>query len=99
MKLYFWAGLKKMKKIKEYADKTGAKYFGTFPLKTFIGLMDKCEIIITVVTMALHIAIGLKKKIVLLNNIFNSHEFELYDRGEIIEPERECKCYFKTNMY
>ncbi len=77
------------------AGKTGAKYFGTFELKTFIGLMDKCDAVVTVVTMAMHIAIGLKKQIILLNNIFNKHEFELYGRGKLIEPEKKCTCYFQ----
>ncbi|MEZ4890529.1 MAG: hypothetical protein R2779_08245 [Crocinitomicaceae bacterium] len=31
--------------------------------------------------LAMHITIALQKKIVLMNNIFNPHEFELYGRG------------------
>ncbi|GAB4293775.1 MAG: hypothetical protein Kow0098_14890 [Ignavibacteriaceae bacterium] len=27
-------------------------------------------------------------------NIFNKHEFELFGLGEIIEPEKECKCFY-----
>ena len=44
--------------------------------------------------MAMHLAIGLRKKIVLFNNIFNRHEFELYGLGEILEPDFDCPCYF-----
>jgi ADP-heptose:LPS heptosyltransferase len=73
---------------------TNTKYFGVMPLKKFIGLMDKCDIIVSAVTMGMHIAIGLKKKLILLNNIFNKNEFVLYGRGEIIEPSKECQCYF-----
>jgi len=73
---------------------TNAKYFGIKPLNTFIGLMDKCSVIVSAVTMGMHIAIGLKKKLILMNNIFNKNEFELYGRGEIIEPSKECTCYF-----
>jgi ADP-heptose:LPS heptosyltransferase len=73
---------------------TGTKYFGVKPLKTFIGLMNQCDIIVSAVTMGMHIAIGLKKQLVLLNNIFNRYEFELYGRGELIEPSKPCKCYF-----
>jgi heptosyltransferase-2 len=76
------------------ASTTNTKYFGVKPLKTFIGLMDQCDIIVSAVTMGMHIAIGLKKKLVLLNNIFNRYEFELYNRGEIIEPSKPCTCYF-----
>ncbi|MDQ3021773.1 MAG: glycosyltransferase family 9 protein [Bacteroidota bacterium] len=73
---------------------TKAKYFGVFDLKTFINLVDKCDVIITQVTMSLHIAIALGKKVVLMNNIFNPNEFELYGNGEIIQPQKKCICYF-----
>ena len=45
--------------------------------------------------MTMHIAIGLNKKLVLMNNIFNPLEFELYGNGEIIQPRKECKCFFR----
>lgn len=79
----------------ELQSKTNVKYFGVQPLKKFISLMNHVDIVVTAVTMAMHIAIGLKKQIVLLNNIFNKNEFELFGRGVIIEPAKECKCYFK----
>ena len=41
-----------------------------------------------------HIALALKKQMMLFHNIFNVHEFELYNRGIIIEPESGCDCYF-----
>ena len=81
-------------KNKMYSENTSAKYFGFFDLKTFINLADKCELIISQVTMTMHIAIGLNKKLVLMNNIFNPNEYELYGNGEIIHPRKECKCYF-----
>ena len=49
---------------------------------------------VTAVTMAMHIATGLRKKLVVFNNIFNKHEFELYGRGAILEPEFDCPCYY-----
>jgi heptosyltransferase-2 len=76
------------------AKKSGALYLGNFPLQQFINLVDQCSLVVTAVTMATHIAIGLQKKIVLFNNIFNRHEFELYGLGEILEPEFDCPCYF-----
>jgi ADP-heptose:LPS heptosyltransferase len=73
-----------------------AQYLGTFSLKQFIALVDRCSLIVTGVTMAMHIALALQKKIVLMNNIFNRHEFgDLYGLGEIVESARECKCYFR----
>jgi len=77
------------------ARETGAVYFGTFPLAEFIGVMNLCDVIVTQVTMALHIALALRKRLVLFNNIFNPYEFELYGRGVLLQPERPCHCYFK----
>jgi ADP-heptose:LPS heptosyltransferase len=73
---------------------SGAKYFGYFPLKVFIDLLNQCDTIVTAVTMGMHLAIGLKKNLILFNNIFNKNEFYLYGRGEILEPDFECGCYF-----
>ncbi|MDD5362777.1 MAG: glycosyltransferase family 9 protein [Ignavibacteria bacterium] len=76
------------------SELTNCKYFGHFNLKTFVNLVNRCDIVVTQVTMGLHIAIGLNKKVVLLNNIFNPNEFELYGNGIIVQPQKECKCYF-----
>ena len=76
------------------ARASGALYLGYFPLQQFINLVDQCALVVTAVTMAMHITIGLNKKIVLFNNIFNRHEFELYGLGEILEPDIPCSCYF-----
>lgn len=78
------------------AASTGAIYHGTMPLEDFIHLVNKCSAMVTSVTMALHLALALGKKIVLLNNIFNRHEFFLYNRGVILEPERGCLCCYKN---
>jgi ADP-heptose:LPS heptosyltransferase len=87
-------GASEDKKNKLIAKKSGSKYFGYFPLTTFFSLVNECDVVVTTVTMALHVGIGLKKKIVLLNNIFNKNEFELYRRGMVVEPTKECTCYY-----
>jgi ADP-heptose:LPS heptosyltransferase len=81
-------------KNKRIAKSTGAKYLGHFPLEAFINLVNHCDLIVTGVTMAMHITLALNKKIVLLNNIFNRNEFELFGLGMIVEPTKECRCYF-----
>ena len=77
-----------------FQGKAGGLYLGYYPLKNFISLLNHCDLLVTQVTMALHIGIGLGKRIVLMNNIFNKYEFELYGLGEIIEPQNPCGCYF-----
>ena len=56
--------------------------------------VSRCELVVTAVTMAMHLAIGFDRKIVLFNNIFNRHEFELYGNGVVLEPDFACDCFY-----
>jgi lipopolysaccharide heptosyltransferase III len=87
-------GEQEHRKNLKIARQSRALYLGHFPMKQFMSLMDRCELIVTAVTMGMHIAIGLQKKLVLFNNIFNKYEFELYGRGKILEPDIACDCYY-----
>lgn len=77
---------------------TGAKYHGVKPLGDFFILLDACDVVVTQVTMATHVAIALKKYVILLNNIFNRNEFFLYGNGCIIEPDLDCLGCFKQRF-
>jgi ADP-heptose:LPS heptosyltransferase len=77
-----------------YAKKTGAYYPGTFSLEEFIALTSNCDSIVTAVSMMMHIAMGLKKPLILFNNIFNANEFYMFNRGEIIEPTSGCDDFY-----
>jgi ADP-heptose:LPS heptosyltransferase len=79
---------------RKYSEATGAVYPGTFSLREFVALTSVCDVVLTAVSMMMHIAIGLNKPLVLFNNIFNSHEFYLYNNGVIIEPATGCDCYY-----
>lgn len=81
-------------KNKFYSRSTGAEYLGHYPLKDFISLVAQCDAVVSAVTMGMHLSVGLKKPLVLLNNIFNPHEFELYGRGEVVQPDKTCQCFF-----
>jgi heptosyltransferase-2 len=87
-------GSQEDEKNKFFAEKTGAYYPGYFSLSLFISLMNKCDLVVSAVTMGMHIAVALKKPLILMNNIFNQFEFELYGRGEIVQPVVECTCFF-----
>lgn len=80
---------------KELSLKTGAEYFGYFPFNEFINLMNKCSVVVSTVTMAMHVVIGMKTPLVLLNNIFNPNEFHFFTDSIILGPEKECECYYK----
>ena len=80
------------------AEASGAKYFGTFSYRDFIGVVDLADLVVSAVTLAFHIAVGLKKQVVLLNNIFNRAEFYLYGRGVILEPDLPCLMCYKNDF-
>jgi heptosyltransferase-2 len=83
---------------KEIAKLSGgaAQYLGTFALPDFISLVNKCALVVSGVTMAFHIALALGKRVVVINNIFNKYEFgDVYGLGEIVEPSKQCICYFR----
>ncbi len=79
----------------EIQQRSGALYFGYFSLYEFINLVHQCELVVTQVTMGMHITLALGKKIVLMNNIFNPHEFDLFGKGEIVSPDKACKCFYR----
>jgi len=93
----FLGGEQEHEKNSRLAKETGGKYFGYFNLEKFVNLVNQCHLVVTGVTMGMHITIGLNKKIILFNNIFNPNEFELYGLGEIVGPSKECKCYFSAS--
>ena len=74
---------------------TGAAYPGTFPLPQFINLVHQMQGVVTQVTMGMHISIALRKPTILMNNIFNPHEFDLYGRGQIVGPTKQCVCFYR----
>jgi len=81
---------------KEMSKKTQSYYFGEQSFHDFVNIVDQCKLVVTAVTMAMHVAIALEKNLVVYNNIFNKHEFDLYGLGKIIQPEQACKCFFKS---
>ena len=76
------------------AKESGALYFGHFLFYDFVELVDRCDVVVSVVTLAMHIATALRKKVIILNSIFNKNEHEFYGRGAVVEPEKPCKCYY-----
>ena len=86
------------RKNRQISEQSSAQYLGVMPLRNFSNLVNSCDIIVSQVTMAMHIAIAAQKYLVLLNNIFNKAEFYLYERGVILEPEIGCLGCFKQRF-
>jgi heptosyltransferase-2 len=66
-------------------------------LSQFTALVNLCDLVVTGDTTALHLAIGLKKKVVALFGPTCAPEIELYGRGEkIISPLPCAPCYRRS---
>jgi heptosyltransferase-2 len=76
------------------AEKSKQLYLGLQSLDVFYALIERCDCLVTSVTQAMHLAIGSKTPLILMNNIFNKNEFELYGRGEVVEPVNPCDCFY-----
>lgn len=79
------------------AKETGVHYFGVFPLLEFFALLDRCDVVVALVTMATNAAIGLKKKVILLIGGTPKWEFEFYGKGTALYPTKECECYMQND--
>jgi ADP-heptose:LPS heptosyltransferase len=89
-------GPEEIEMSEQLVAQTGCVASGVQPLEVFYAMIAQCKCVVTAVTMAMHLAIGARTPLVLLNNIFNPHEFELYGRGEIIGPPTPCDCYYDS---
>lgn len=72
--------------------------FRTFPtLEQFIRHVDKTDLVLTTDSLALHIALGLRKKVVSIFTCTSFHEIHGYHRmSKVISPEIE-KYYYTTD--
>lgn len=87
-------GPKEIQLNERLAAATGCLWPGVQSLDVFYAMIHRCRCLLTSVTQAMHLAISARTPLVLFNNIFNSHEFELYGRGEIIAPPVPCDCFY-----
>src|SRR2546428_14112173 len=57
-------------------------------------MIDRCKATLGAVTIGMHVAIGARSPLLLLNNILKRYEFELCGPGDIVEPPTPCDCYY-----
>lgn len=65
------------------------------PLMEFIKIVNQCDIVVVADSLALHIALGLSKKVVCLFGPTSSAEIELYGRGIHVVTPLDCSCCYK----
>ena len=63
--------------------------------REFLSLLNLCVLVVTGDTLAMHAAVALRKKVVVLFGPTSSAEVELYERGKKIIPDMDCLCCYK----
>jgi ADP-heptose:LPS heptosyltransferase len=66
-------------------------------LLEFAGLIGQCDLLVTSDTLGMHLAIGLKRRVVALFGSTCHQEIDLFDRGVKVVTDFECSpCYLQT---
>jgi ADP-heptose:LPS heptosyltransferase len=66
-------------------------------LRDFVREVDICDVVVTSDTLALHVALGLGKRVVALFGPTSPWEVDLYGLGQKIVPDLDCICCYKPN--
>jgi heptosyltransferase-2 len=61
-------------------------------LYAYMDWINSCGLLVTNDSLGLHIALALKKRVVVLYGPTNPHETYFYDRGEVIYPDLDLPC-------
>jgi len=97
VKVALLGGKAEKEKNHEILSRSKGKAFDTGSdnsLLEFSGIINGCDVVVTGDTLGMHIAIALKKQVLVIFGSTCSQEIELYDRGEKITPKVDCApCY------
>ena len=61
----------------------------------FSAIVNKCDILVTADTFALHIGTALEKYIIAIFGPTSASEIELYGRGKKLIGDKKCECYYQ----
>jgi heptosyltransferase-2 len=67
------------------------------PVRHFAALTGACDVVVTGDTLAMHIALALGRRTVVLFGPTSAPEIELYDLGEKVIPDMSCLSCYKTS--
>lgn len=99
-KVLLLGGKQEIERNREILKKVDVPIVGTgcyHNLKEFIALINCCDLIVSGDTLAMHIAIGLKKMVVALFGPTCAQEVELYGRGESRISLLDCAPCYKNS--
>jgi ADP-heptose:LPS heptosyltransferase len=61
----------------------------------FASLLNLCDVVVTGDTLALHLALALRRRVVVLFGPTSAAEIDLYDQGRKLLPEMDCLCCYR----
>ena len=67
------------------------------PVRHFAALVNQCSVVVTGDTLAMHLALAMLKRAVVLFGPTSAAEIELYGLGEKVLPRMECLSCYKTS--
>ena len=65
-------------------------------LRDFIREVGLCDVVVTGDTLALHVALGLRKRVVAIFGPTSPWEVDIYGQGQKIVPDMDCVCCYRT---
>ena len=98
VKLILFGGPEETKRNEKIKQKTKTEIIGAGchnSLMEFASLVNLCKILITSDSLALHIGVALKKKVVVFFGPTSNAEIMLYNKGKKIIPKTGCLCCYK----
>jgi heptosyltransferase-2 len=66
-------------------------------VRHFGALVKHCDVVVTGDTLAMHLALALERRTVVLFGPTSAAEIELYDLGEKVVPDMQCLSCYKTS--
>jgi heptosyltransferase-2 len=66
------------------------------PVRHFAALVRHCDVVVTGDTLAMHLAIALERRLVVLFGPTSAAEIELYGLGDKLTPRMDCLSCYKT---
>ncbi|MBN1622079.1 MAG: glycosyltransferase family 9 protein [Endomicrobiales bacterium] len=96
-KVLLFGGKNEKELIDKLIRESGGKAVSTGvdnSLNDFFALLNLCEIVITTDSLALHAALGLKKKVIAVFGPTSASEIEMYKQGEKIVSPIGCTCCY-----
>ena len=68
---------------------------GYSSVRRFGALIDFCDVVVTGDSLALHLALALGKRVVVLFGPTSATEIDLYDSGTKVLPNMDCLCCYR----